>query len=86
MTTAKLNVQFDYVTLRVKFGDGQTLNFTRSRSGTKMSGTAATKAAFEFLDALVASKKNATIGQIMHQLKCQAERSPTMNAFLQIAN
>jgi hypothetical protein len=85
-TTAKVNKQFDYVTLKIKFADGSTLNLTRSRSGTKASGTAATREALDFLDALMQSKKGQTIGDTMNQLRELAEHCGTVKEFLTVAH
>lgn len=42
MTIAKLNEQHDYITLKVDFQNGETVNLTQSRRGIKASGKGVT--------------------------------------------
>lgn len=82
MTTAKVNTQFDYVSLRIKFDGKKTLNVTRSRNGIKLSGTEATRPALDFLDAWFKQRKNTTIGQSMEHLCGVAQKSNSIHEFL----
>lgn len=82
MTSAKLNCQHDYVTLRVTFEDRTTLNFTHSRSGWKLSGSYAKKEIFNFLVKWCEMQKGRTVGEFMEELRGVAERSLTCPAFM----
>jgi hypothetical protein len=83
MTTAKINNQYDYITLRVKFADKSTFNLTRSRNGISVSGTQATRASLDFFDAWVKQQKG-TIGEWMSKLQSKASTSATMQDFLKV--
>lgn len=85
MAAAKLNVQHDYITLRVKFDGKKTLNLTRSRNGTSMSGTEATRPALEFFDRWFAERKGSTVGDSMKYLADIAGKAHTAADFIQAA-
>lgn len=83
MTTAKINNQHDYITLRIKFADNMKLNITRSRYGIKLSGDRATESALEFIDKWMSGRKDKTIGQNMETLREIAASAPDMTRFLE---
>ena len=84
MTKATLNIQYDYITLRIKYADKSTLNITRSRNGIKMSGSLATREAMMFLDKLITDRtvKGVTLGDTMRNLRAIAEESNNVQDFL----
>jgi hypothetical protein len=82
MTTAKINNQHDYITLRIKFADKTTLNLTRSFSGTKVSGTRATRDGLNFFDAYLKAQKGRNLLEIMQELRDTAEKSTDIATFL----
>lgn len=81
MTIANLITKHDYCTLRVRFTDGQTFSFTRSRNGASMRGTAATKSALAFLDKW--TDQFATVGEAMRRMQATAKITNTMYDFLE---
>lgn len=79
---AKINNQFDYITLRVKCGDKKTLNITRSRNGVTVSGTEATRERLAYFDRWFKEQKG-TIGQSFEDLRFVAEMSETVEEFIE---
>ena len=83
MTTAKINNQHDYITLRVKFDGKKTLTLTRSRNGVSCSGTEATREVLDFFEAwFMFQPKGQTIGQSFEVLRAVAEKSATAADFV----
>jgi hypothetical protein len=75
MTKARINIQHDYITLRIKWADKRTLNFTKSYGGYKASGTEATREALAFLMAWT-KKQTTTPGEYFKRL-CEAAQAST---------
>lgn len=82
MTKAKLNVQHDYITLRVVFADKTGFNFTRSRYGVKLSGVHATRELLKFLDCWCERERGKVYLKQMEALREIAERSTTIQEFI----
>jgi len=84
MTKARLNIQHDYITLRITFADGGKLNFTRSYGGAKASGNLATREALEFFDAWT-RQGTGTMGEKMNRLCEKAKAASNLQELIKTA-
>lgn len=86
MTTAKLNVQHDYITLKVVFDDNVSVNLTQSRRGIKASGKGVTNGQLRSLlkgfDAYGKEEK-LSYGPKMQGLRALATQCLTVDAFIE---
>lgn len=84
MAKATLNIQHDYITLRVTFADGSKFNFTKSYGGAKVSGNHATRESLMFFDAWT-KEGGGTMGEKMQRLCERAKTASTMQEFIKAA-
>jgi hypothetical protein len=97
VTTATLNTQHDFITLRVRFTDGIAVNITESRGGIKVTSSSPALLATLKADGLLHTSFNAlrkiedaflpneTVGQKMERFRGLAEESDSLIDFVEKA-